>query len=264
MAHGRPWPRSLLSGVALPSTASPLTLPPRSAGRHSGRVTAPWVSLGDLALGRRCLRCGHPGRPWCEACVRAVHDPHVVRTPHGLLVHAAADYGGAVRSAILAHKEHSQLSLARPLGQLVASGLRMLLADRREERQGVYLVPVPSRRAAVRGRGHDHARRLARAASGWGPGSVRHAPVLRWRRAVADQADLGAEGRADNMQGAMRAVQVRRAGASVVVVDDIVTTGATLDEARRALEAAGCRVVGAAVVASVSPRWGVARTTRLG
>jgi predicted amidophosphoribosyltransferase len=190
----------------------------------------------------------------------------VVRTPHGHLVHAASEYDGAVRSAILAHKEHSQLSLARPLGRLVASGLGTLLGSHREERlrEGVYLVSAPSRRAAVRGRGHDHARRLARSAADWCPGSVSDGPVLRWQRSVADQGGLGAEGRAVNMVGAMRAARVRRAGASVVVVDDIVTTGATLDEARRALEAAGCHVVGAAVVASVSPRWGVARTTRLG
>jgi predicted amidophosphoribosyltransferase len=169
-----------------------------------------------------------------------------------------------VRSALLAHKEHAQLSLARPLGWLVASGLRGLLADRREKGQGVYLVPVPSRRAAVRGRGHDHARRLARAASDWGPGSIRHAPVLRLQRSVADQSGLGVQGRAANMVGAMRAEQVRRRSASVVVVDDIVTTGASLDEAGRALQAAGCHVVGAAVVASVSPRRGVARASRLG
>lgn len=88
--------------------------------------------------------------------------------------------------------------------------------------------------------------------------------MLRWQRSVADQGGLSAEGRAVNMVGAMRAVKVRRAGAPVVVVDDIVTTGATADEAHRALEAAGCHVVGAVVVASVSPRWGVARTKRLG
>ena len=158
------------------------------------------------------------------------------------------------------------MSLARPLGRLVASGLGTLLGGHREEgqREGVYLVSAPSRRTAVRGRGHDHARRLARAAADSCPGSVSDGPVLRWQRSVADQGGLGAEGRAANMVGAMRAGRVRRAGASVVVVDDIVTTGATLDEARRALEAAGCHVVGAAVVASVSPRWGVARTTRLG
>jgi predicted amidophosphoribosyltransferase len=225
-------------------------------------MTTLWVSLADLALGRRCLQCGTPGPPWCDVCLRGVHDPHVVRTPHGHLVHAAADYEGSVRSAVLAHKEHSQLSLARPLGRLVASGLRVLLGDHAEE--GVSLVSAPSRRTAVRDRGNDHARRLARAAAGCGLGSVRSGPVLGWQRSVADQGRLGADARAANMVGAMRAGRVGSVGASVVIIDDVVTTGATLDEAHRALEAAGCDVLGAAVVASVSPRWGVARTTRLG
>jgi predicted amidophosphoribosyltransferase len=225
-------------------------------------MAALMVSLLDLTLGRRCLQCGSPGRAWCDACVREAHDPHVVQTRQGHVVHAAADYDGPVRSALIAHKERSQLSLARPLGRLVASGLWAVLADCPDER--VYVVSAPSRAGAVRGRGHDHARRLARAAVRGCPGAVGNGPVLRWGRTVADQGGLGAAGRALNLVGAMRAANVRRPGAPVVVVDDIVTTGATLDEAHRALEAAGCDVLGAAVVASVSPRWGVARTTRLG
>jgi predicted amidophosphoribosyltransferase len=70
---------------------------------------------------------------------------------------------------------------------------------------------------------------------------------------VRDQAGLGREARAENLIGALRARPLVR-GRDCVIVDDFVTTGATLFEARRALEAAGARVVGAAVVGRVPSR----------
>jgi predicted amidophosphoribosyltransferase len=126
----------------------------------------------------------------------------------------------------------------------------------------LLLVPVPSRGVVVRRRGHDPLRRVAaRAASrlrGQGlPASV--AMLLRSTRAAEDQAGLGAARRAENLAGSMTcpAGRARRLGAlgrrvapTVVVVDDVITTGATVREAQRALEEAGVSVAGVAVVAA--------------
>ncbi|MFI5100726.1 MAG: phosphoribosyltransferase family protein, partial [Actinomycetes bacterium] len=112
-----------------------------------------------------------------------------------------------------------------------------------------------SRPAVVRSRGHDPTARIAAAAARrLGPG-VRVARLLRQGRRVADQAGLDAQARARNLACALR-VRGRPAGAElpVVVVDDLVTTGASLAEAARALRGHGFVVLGAAVVAATARR----------
>ncbi|RIQ23081.1 ComF family protein [Jiangella rhizosphaerae] len=124
------------------------------------------------------------------------------------------------------------------------------------EDRPVVLIPVPSAPAAVRRRGHDPVLRSARRAAATLHRSGQRASVvagLRHARRVADQAGLDRREREDNLHGSLvvTAAVRRAAGRCVVVVDDIATTGATLRESVRALEAAGVRPCGAAVIAVV-------------
>ncbi|MHA5049763.1 ComF family protein [Streptomyces sp. SD15] len=112
-------------------------------------------------------------------------------------------------------------------------------------RGAVLLVPVPSSRRAVRARGHDPARRIALAAAGelrrTGT-SARVLTVLRQRRAVADQSGLNSRQRLDNLAGALEVAaggaRLLAGGGRVVLVDDLMTTGASLTEAARAVRVA--------------------------
>lgn len=125
----------------------------------------------------------------------------------------------------------------------------------------LVLVPVPSARRAVRARGHDAVRRVAVAAARElrrGGTAARVAPVLRQRRKVADQAGLDARQRHENLAGALEVVPGGMRlleGACVVLVDDLMTTGASLTEAARALYEAGAARVAAAGAAPPGVEW---------
>ncbi len=207
-------------------------------------------ALWDLAVGRRCLACDQAGPAWCDRCLRSVVDLHERRTPFGHGVVAAARYAGQVRTAVVAYKEHGHLALAAPLGRLLAAAL----AEARPGGglAGAAIVPVPSSTAATRLRGNDHARRIARQAGV--RSGMTTLTALRWGRPITDQAGLTASERRHNVAGAMVASAPRKPGSAALVVDDIMTTGATVDEAFQALTSVGWRVAGVSVVAAVDAR----------
>jgi predicted amidophosphoribosyltransferase len=176
------------------------------------------------------------------------------------VVVAASRYAGAVRHAVLAHKERGQLALAAPLGRLLAAAVALeshKVLGRVDAASGPgTIVPVPSNRAVVRSRGQDHAHPRARAC-----GAVLGVPVvaaLSWSRAVADQAGLSIAGRQGNVASGMTVVRPERLRRPVWVIDDVTTSGATLDEAARALTLAGWTPSGLAVVAEVEARTALA------
>ncbi len=179
--------------------------------------------------------------------------------PPGLApAYAAGWYDAPLRPLLLAHKEHRAFGLARPLGTVLAGVVDTGLGGRSIDAR-VLLVPVPSRPAAVRSRGHDPVGRMVRAATG----SLRArgydavaAPLLRQVREVADQAGLGAGQRAANLAGVLavspgthRRLARSRRPSVVVLCDDVITTGSTAREAQRALAAAG---IAAGLVATVA------------
>ncbi|WP_328495983.1 ComF family protein [Streptomyces sp. NBC_00414] len=212
-----------------------------------------WQDLTDLVLPAECGGCGRPRTVLCPECRAALTGdvPSRVRPdpePPGLpVVHAAAPYEDQMRAALLAHKERGALMLAGPLGAALAGAVRAGLGPGGRDgtagsRAPVLLVPVPSARWAVRARGHDPARRLALAAAAelrrtGTPARV--VAVLRQRRAVADQSGLNSWQRLDNLAGALEVApggaRLLAGGGRAVLVDDLMTTGASLAEAARAL-----------------------------
>lgn len=228
-----------------------------------------WREIAGLVLPGECAGCGAPRTGLCEECGATLYEPGARRVwpdppPAGLPeVWAAAVYADQPRAVLLAHKERGALGLARPLGAALAGAVYASVrgggGGGAPETGPLLLVPVPSSRRAVAARGHDATRRMARAAAAElrrDGLAVRAAGVLRQRRAVADQAGLAAPERLANLSGALEATP-GAAGllgrTAAVLVDDLMTTGASLVASARAVEAAGGRVLAAAVIGGPAP-----------
>ena len=211
-------------------------------------------AVDDLVLGATCAACGVPGSPLCDRCRADLEGlPGLVTSrTDGLTVVACGHYQGDLARLVVAYKDRGVRSLG---AQLARVGARSASA-RWPSGRDLVLVPVPSSPAAVRRRGYDHMRVFARLLAGELTSLGRPARVLprlvRARR-VDDQADLGQAERVVNQRHSMR-WRGRPPTAPVIVVDDILTTGATLGEARRAIEAAGGSVALGLVVAETPLR----------
>ena len=219
----------------------------------------------DLVHGATCVGCGQPGRSLCADCDQTLpgrgRSVRPTPCPPGLAAcFAAGEYDDLLRAMLLAHKEHGAFSLAAPLGRVLAGAAMSAL----DPTGATVLAPVPSRPHVVRARGHDPVLRMARVAARLlrrGDHKVQVAQVLGQRGVVDDQAGLNASQRAANLAGSMGVRPTARAALarcdaplSLLVCDDVLTTGATAREAQRALEESGLRVRAVVTVAATRRR----------
>lgn len=199
----------------------------------------------DLLFPPHCVGCGRVGSLFCQHCLRQIAAPEA-RACTGLdAVCVAAAYDGAVSAAIKALKYDRQTRLAEPLGLLLANALRDT------GWQVDIVVPIPLHPARNLKRGYNQAKLVSLQAAQALALPVDCAAVNRVRD-TPSQVNLNAQERRANMQGAFEAQAQVVAGKSVLVVDDVLTTGATLSACAAALRLAGAaRVYGATVAGAV-------------
>lgn len=229
-------------------------------------LQAQWARLGntllDLIFPRRCGGCGKPGREWCDACraqIRAVGSsicphcgrpqpqsavcPHCRHTPLEINgIRSAVMFEGPAREAIHHLKYNGRTSLAEPLGDLLIESWQAnpLPAD--------MLVPVPLHQARLRERGYNQSallgKRLAQAT-----GLPLIEPALRRVKATVPQITLTAAERKANVQDAFEARAELVGGKRVLLIDDVCTTGSTLEACQLALKRASAQSVWALTLA---------------
>ncbi len=186
--------------------------------------------LLDLVAPPRCAACDEEldpgGAGFCEACA-----PLLEPLTGAEASVAAYRYGGPLADAIRRFKYGGRSELAAPLGRLLVERARAIAAPFEA------IVPIPLHPRRLRERGYDQASLLA-AVLGRELGLPRRLDLLRRARPTVPQASLDRDGRLSNVRGAFVAGP-RAQGRSVLLLDDVRTTGATLAEASRALLEAG-------------------------
>lgn len=240
-------------------------------------VGAAAADLGVVLLPTSCVVCGCADHSLCVPCRallrRSTARPYYAHEaaealPEGLPVLAAGRYAGGLAQVLLAYKNHGHTDLAPVLRPVLAGVLHRAAED--AGARGLVLVPVPGTARALRRRGYSpldlllgalRARRLLPAQTTLAPLVVHSRPGrgaggTGMRGAVVvprsgGQKSLGKRGRRANVYGTMTAgAPGSLAGIRCLVVDDVLTTGATIAETARALRAAGARVQAAAVIAA--------------
>lgn len=215
--------------------------------------------FAELVAPSRCAGCDLPGGLLCNDCDRTLPriDPKTAcpscGAPFGGLVCtecwetrfafagavALAELDGAVARAVVLHKDAGERRLGRTLGDRLAQAV----VHRWPDPPGL-VTWVPPTAAALARRGFDHGRSLAvPVAAALGS----EAKPLLARASARDQRRLGREARGRNSAGSFSCLGEVTGG--VLIVDDVLTTGATLDSAAEALHAAGAGAVRVAVVA---------------
>lgn len=206
--------------------------------------------MKELIFPKRCLSCKQLGDDICAQCLRSwrlASHYTVISESERVLVRSSIAYSEIASRILLAAKESHLKRADLLIAEAITYSLDSWLSDERID----TLIPIPSRKSATRLRGRQFIDELALLAA---RGSLLQlAPILSHSRTIRDQSGLGRAERWNNLAGAFVVTGIPDGLGRVLLVDDLVTTGATLNEAARALRYAGIEVVGAVTAAIAQP-----------
>jgi predicted amidophosphoribosyltransferase len=205
-------------------------------------------ALNEIIFPERCIVCRTLGVALCIQCRRSWnHNVYMTEIAHGdtqkLSVISSVPYSSISSKILLAAKE----SHIKSADQFVSQAITHSIHNARARMRFDYLVPIPSRKSAARKRGRQFIEEMTVEAS-----KLFSLPILnplKHVRQVRDQSGLDSKARWNNLEGSLVADTKLVHSVKALLVDDLVTTGATLNEAARALRYAGIEVSGAVTAA---------------
>lgn len=201
--------------------------------------------VSQLVFPTRCFGCGVIGLSICSGCRREWHPHYYLTHISNLRVHSAVIYSQTASRILLAAKERG----LKAADTLIVDSIMHVLSQADFDKQNIRLVPIPSSPAAYRRRGRSFIREITiDIAKRTG---LPQSDCLELQRKVRDQSELNATARSENIQGAFRLKKGAFPRGDLILIDDVVTTGATMREAARALTSQGFHVL-ASVTACVA------------
>lgn len=191
--------------------------------------------LKQLVFTPKCLICQRLGVEFCLSCIEKVRPFRARELSEIEFGFCAGEYSGWLRDSIICYK-NGEAKYTALLSQLLGMTLESFFESKK-----LTLIPIPSSQQKIKERGFDSVANLCAKLSSDRQGVQVDASNLFLKGVVADQVGLSAAQRQENLVGAFG---VRRVvSGTVVLVDDVITTGATMTSAARALKYAGAQRV---------------------
>jgi ComF family protein len=197
-------------------------------------------SLKELVFTQVCISCCAP-RIWlCPSC-RSVWNTNIKKSHvQNIPIYFKCDYSSKSAPVILSAKENNNLDAISLLASAISQSIAFSLSDLRLDRV-VTLITIPSAPAAIRRRGRDHINTLARFVQQELKEKLittNYAPILFQKKSIRDQSQLSSKQRMENTKGKFAVKSCEIPQGAVYLIDDLITTGASMIEGVRALSEA--------------------------
>jgi ComF family protein len=204
--------------------------------------------LLDLLFPPSCIHCGRVDTGFCETCyTELLHTPilhHTTTTESGIVVASSGEHSGVLQSAVQGLKYHNLRTLAIPLGKRLAQMTQSL------DWTFDMVIPVPMHTSRYLERGYNQAQEIAITLAE-SIGCHCEPTAIERTRMTQSQVGLNREQRLSNLNDAFAAQAELVAGQTLLLVDDVQTTGTTISMcAEAAMQAGAARVYGMTVTAA--------------
>lgn len=205
----------------------------------------------NLLFPIQCLGCALPDTMLCENCLSSVRRPAPIADANIIAITSYKDK--LIKRALWLLKFHNRRIIAESFGKRMYEELVTELSDREmfEHFVNPLIVPAPISKKRLHARGYNQAELLARSLVKYSDGTFEiETNALKKIKETDRQAMIKERTkRLGNLRGSFRADPHKVHGRNIILIDDIVTSGATITEARRALKKAGARKILAITVA---------------
>ena len=211
------------------------------------------ISLKELVFTNSCISCTTPKFWLCPECLAGWSAGVKKNWLAGISIYFKSDYSSKTASVILAAKEGNNVNAINLLANAISQSIIFSLTDLKLT--GVItLITIPSSPAAIRRRGRDHISILAESVQKELTKKsipINYAPILFQKKSIKDQSQLSSAQRKENTSGKFAVKTCEIPQGAVFLIDDLITTGASMQEGVRALAEAKITVAAGVTACAV-------------
>jgi predicted amidophosphoribosyltransferase len=202
-------------------------------------------SLQQLIYPASCLVCQEPNHLICPSCISTWQQPIKTGQIKKIPIYFSAYYSAESAKIILSAKENGNTIARQLLANAISNAIERVISDFKLQ-ESITLTTIPSRKSAIRKRGRDHINQLAAEVISLvkiDGIEISNLNILQLNKSIEDQSKLNKGERAANLSGAYLAISPETPPKNLIIIDDLITTGASVQEAVRALSVINLRPV---------------------